>query len=549
MRWSALRHGGPPRRGLRHGLLCVGLALQACCAAAATSEAQALHVLQRLSFGPAPGDLAHVRDIGIDRYIDEQLHPERLALPPALADRLSGMATLRYSQRELAQRFKQANEQAKNDKNDKEDGHNDGAMARRQFFQQVASQAAEARLSRAIQSPRQLEEVMVDFWFNHFNVFQGKGLDRVLMANYEQEAIRPHVFGRFRDLLGATAHHPAMLYYLDNWLSAAPGYQAPKKAGALGKVSGLNENYARELMELHTLGVDGGYTQQDVTELARMFTGWTLNAGQGRRGKWASADEGGAVFFFDARRHDQGDKDWLGRHVGARGQAEGEWALDVLAAHPATAHHIAYELAQYFVADQPPQALVDRLAKRFLATDGDIRAVLMALFDSAEFRDPHQAGSKFKTPYQYVVSAVRAGAVPVVNTRPLLAALYQFGMPLYGCQTPDGYKHTEQAWLNPDAITRRIGFATALAAGKLPLSRPVDEQDVGPMGAKAMMRAAERVNDGKGNPAWGTPPLDAAALLSTLGDAISARTRATVAQSEGGLQAAMVLGSPDFMRY
>jgi uncharacterized protein (DUF1800 family) len=516
---------------------------------AATSEAQALHVLQRLSFGPAPGDLAHVQSVGVDRYIDEQLHPERIAQPMALSQRLSGMETLGYSQRELVLRFKQANEQAKSDKGE---GGNDGAMARRQFFQQVASQAAEARLSRAIQSPRQLEEVMVDFWFNHFNVFQGKGLDRVLMASYEQEAIRPYVFGRFRDLLGATAHHPAMLYYLDNWLSAAPGYQAPKKAGALGKVSGLNENYARELMELHTLGVDGGYTQKDVTELARMLTGWTLNPRQGRRATWSdkwSDNNNDAVFYFDARRHDEGDKDWLGKHVGARGQAEGEWALDVLATHPATAHHIAYQLAQYFVADQPPQALVERLARRFLDTDGDIRAVLTTLFDSAEFRDPHQAGSKFKTPYQYVVSAVRAGAVPVVNTKPLLAALYQFGMPLYGCQTPDGYKHTEQAWLNPDAITRRIGFATALAAGKLPLSKPVDEQDAGPMGAKAMMRAAERMSDGKGNPNWGTPPLDAAALLNTLGDAISARTRATVTQSDAGLQAAMVLGSPDFMRY
>ncbi|MGC4059722.1 MAG: DUF1800 domain-containing protein [Aquabacterium sp.] len=536
-----------PRRGLClglwAGLLGAGLAVQACSAVAATSEAQALHVLQRLSFGPAPGDLAHVQSVGIDRYIDEQLHPERLALPAALSQRLSGMETLGYSQRDLVQRFRQANEQAKNDKDE-------GKLERRQFFQQVAGQAAEARLIRAIQSPRQLEEVMVDFWFNHFNVFQGKGLDRVLMASYEQDAIRPHVFGRFRDLLGATAHHPAMLYYLDNWLSAAPGYQAPKKAGALGKVSGLNENYARELMELHTLGVDGGYTQKDVTELARMLTGWTLRPQQGRRMAWS--DNSDAIFYFDARRHDEGDKDWLGKHVGARGQAEGEWALDVLAAHPATAHHVAYELAQYFVADQPPTALVDRLAKRFLDTDGDIRAVLTALFDSAEFRDPHQAASKFKTPYQYVISAVRAGAVPVVNTKPLLASLYQFGMPLYGCQTPDGYKHTEQAWLNPDAITRRIGFATALAAGKLPLAKPVDEQEPGPMGVKSLARVAERMDEakeGKGKPNWGTPPLDAAALLGTLGDAISARTRATVEQADAGLKAAMVLGSPDFMRY
>jgi len=523
---------------------CMGLGLAVCAMSArgATTEADALHVIQRLSLGPAPGDLAHVMDVGVDRYIDEQLHPERMALPTELRQRLSEMETLRYPQRELVQRFRAANDAAKQDRDE-------GVSERRRLFQQVASQAADARLLRAVQSPRQLEEVMVDFWFNHFNVFQGKGLDRVLMASYEQEAIRPHVFGRFRELLGATAHHPAMLFYLDNWLSVAPGYHSPRAGNGPGKAYGLNENYARELMELHTLGVDGGYTQKDVTELARMLTGWTLSTREARKGAWYDSRVGNTVFDFDIRRHDKGDKDWLGRHVGSRGQAEGEWALDVLASHPATARHIAFELAQYFVADQPPAALVDHLAKRFLDTDGDIRAVLSALFDSTEFRDPHQHASKFKTPYQYVISALRAGAVPVSHTKPVLAALYQSGMPLYGCPTPDGYKHTEQAWLNPDAITRRIGFATALAAGKLPLAGPVDAQDLGPMNAKGLERAAERMSNGKANLKWGTSPLDASALLSTLGSTISAKTRTMVAQSEPGLQAAMVLGSPDFMRY
>jgi uncharacterized protein (DUF1800 family) len=354
---------------------------------------------------------------------------------------------------------------------------------------------------------------MVDFWFNHFNVYQGKGLDRVLVANYEHEAIRPYALGRFRDLLGATAHHPAMLFYLDNWLSAAPGFQ-PRRAALFdakkkAPPTGLNENYARELMELHTLGADGGYTQRDVTELARILTGWTFDA---RR-----PGERQALFVFDPRRHDNGDKDWLGRHVGARGEAEGEWALDVLAREPATAHHLAFELAQYFVADAPPPALVDRLAQRYLATDGDIRAVLKALFDSPEFRDPGVRGAKFKTPYRFVVSALRAAQVPVRDPKPLLGALRQLGMPLYGCATPDGYKNTEDAWLNPDAITRRVSLATLLGSGRAPV--------------------------GAGQ------PLDADALLATLGSAISPKTRATVAQADPRLRAALVLGSPDFMRH
>jgi uncharacterized protein (DUF1800 family) len=518
--------------------LCVGL-----CQAAPpmSSEAEALHVLNRLSFGPAPSDLAHVMDVGVALYLDEQLHPERIEIPAALRQRLAGMASLNYSQRDLVQRFREVNVAAKGEADA-------GKDERRQFFQEVATQAADARLLRAVQSPRQLEEVMVDFWFNHFNVYEGKGLDRVLVGNYEREAIRPFAFGRFRDLLGATAHHPAMMFYLDNWLSVAPDYRVPRDGKPLGKASGLNENYARELMELHTLGVDGGYTQRDVTELARMLTGWTLNPRESR--KPGQMDEVGvaSIFHFDARRHDDGDKEWLGHHVGSRGQAEGEWALDVLASHPATAHHIAFKLAQYFVADQPPAALVDRLAKRFADTDGDIRSVLTLLFDSAEFRSPLQHASKFKTPYQYVISALRAGALPVTNLRPILATLYQFGMPLYGCQTPDGYKNTEEAWLNPDAITRRITFATALASGKMPLARPVDQRDTVPMTAKGLARTAERMADNKFNPNWATPPLQVPSLLLTLGSNISAKTRAAVEQSEPGLRAAMVLGSPDFMR-
>ena len=477
---------------------------------AASSDSEALHVLNRLGFGPAPGDLAQVMESGISTYIAAQLQPARLPLPAALSGRLVALQTLHASQAELALRYRTALEAGK-------DGSEAGKTQQRELFRHIALEAGEARLARAVQSPRQLEEVLVDFWFNHFNVFSGKGLNRVLMASYEREAIRPFVLGRFRDLLGATARHPAMLFYLDNWLSSAPG----SRSG--GRASGLNENYARELMELHTLGVAGGYTQRDVTELARIFTGWTLRQQAGPDAP------GGGIFRFEPRRHDTGTKQWLGHSVTPGGQAEGEWALDVLAAHPATARHISRKLAQLFVADEPPAALVERLAGRFGESQGDIAAVLGLLFDSPEFRDPEARTPKFKTPYRYLVSALRAAGQPVAHPQPLLAALAQLGMPLYGCATPDGYKNTQAAWLSPDAMTRRLSLATALASGRLLRPRP---------GADA----------GGAAPAEPAPP-DAAALLAALGAAISSRTRAVVAQSEPALQAALVLGSPDFMQH
>jgi uncharacterized protein (DUF1800 family) len=479
-------------------------------ATAAPTDSEALHVLNRLGFGPAPGELAQVMESGTAAYIAAQLQPAHLQLPAALADRLAALQTLHASQAELALRYRSALEAGK-------DGSDAGKAQQRELFRQVALEAGEARLARAVQSPRQLEEVLVDFWFNHFNVFSGKGLDRMLMASYEREAIRPFVLGRFRDLLGATARHPAMLFYLDNWLSSAPG----SRSG--GRASGLNENYARELMELHTLGVAGAYTQRDVTELARIFTGWSLRQQAG-----PDAPEG-RIFHFEPRRHDAGPKQWLGHAVDPRGQAEGEWALDVLAAHPATARHVSRKLAQLFVADEPPAALVERLAGHFAKSQGDIAAVLGQLFDSPEFRDPEARAPKFKTPYRYLVSALRAAGQPVANAQPLLAALAQLGMPLYGCATPDGYKNTQAAWLSPDAMTRRLSLATAFATGRL-------------------LHPGPAADAGSAVPAEPPPP-DATALLAALGPAISRRTRAVVAQFEPGLQAALVLGSPDFMHH
>lgn len=531
-----------------------------------TGDQQAQHVLNRLAFGARPRDVARVKAMGVERYIAEQLQPERLDEPPELQQRLSSLDTLRMSAGALFRAYgPPALRQTQNDP--------EARKALQEGAKRVAAQAAEARLARALASPRQLEEVMVDFWFNHFNVFAGKGLVRVWAGLYEREAIRPHVLGRFRDLLGATARHPAMLFYLDNYRSSAPGVRLG--AGPF-KSEGLNENYARELMELHTVGVDGGYTQQDVVALARIFTGWGFDARSLARG------DGGA-FAFDERRHDFADKTFLGHRVPGSGMAEGEWALDVLAAHPATARRVSYKLAQYFVADAPPPVLVDRLAQRFLASRGDIRATLQVLFASPEFWDPQYIGMKLKTPYQYVLSSLRAADQPVVDVRPVLGTLIGLGMPLYGCPTPDGYKNTESAWLNPEALTRRINFATALGAGQLPLDREPEAGANAGLGKRQLERGANvalrdalradatgegdtpRRTDGVASDASAPSgilpprppgaergrqgvPLNAQVLTRTLDGTLTRATLDTVAAAPRPLQAGMILGSPEFMR-
>ena len=515
---------------------CLILPITAAASAETATRVDALHVLNRLAFGPRPGDVERVMMLGVDSYIDQQLHPETIPMPPGLNDRLAKLSDGEMSQADLIATYRKVIKAAMEDGTGGAPGG--GLAVRNALYKKMAIHFGELRLVPAIESPRQLEEVMVDFWFNHFNVVAGKGLDHVLIADYERRAIRPHVMGRFRDLLGATAKHPAMLFYLDNWLSVSPTARAGIP-GTRKPVAGLNENYARELMELHTLGVDRGYTQADVTTLARMLTGWSFDP---RR---AVNDDS---FRFFSNVHDDGDKVWLGQAVPIKGLAEGEWALDELAAGPATARHISYELAQYFVADDPPPELVDRLAQRFLITGGDIRAVLETLFKSPEFRAA--IGAKFKTPYQYVISVVRAVGVEVNNVRPLLAAMSRMGMPLYGCQSPDGYKNTEDVWLNPDALAQRISVASGIGLGRSPLAAVIDDtigndpyagDASANSGSAAAPRQAIALADG--------PPLDVTAVLATVGDQISAQTRAKIAASgPSPLNAALVLASPDFMR-
>jgi uncharacterized protein (DUF1800 family) len=317
----------------------------------------------------------------------------------------------------------------------------------------VASEMQQAKVMRAIYSERQLLEVMTDFWFNHFNIFQFKNQDAYYTTAYERDVIRPHALGKFYDLLVATAQSPAMLMYLDNWLSIGPHSEAAGKNGQ----SGLNENYAREVMELHTLGVDGGYTQADVTELARVLTGWTI----------AQPDDGGQ-FQFDPRRHEPGSKVVLGEKFYDSGSDEALHALDVLAHHHSTAHFISKSIAQRFVSDDPPESLVARMAAKFQSSDGDIREVLRTMIHSPEFWSPDAYRAKFKTPLEFVVSAVRASGANVAAPDVLVQNLTAMGMQPYGMVPPTGYSTKTATWENTGSLLARINFSTVLTQGKLP---------------------------------------------------------------------------------
>jgi uncharacterized protein (DUF1800 family) len=315
----------------------------------------------------------------------------------------------------------------------------------------IVQDAVHARIIHAVEGLRQLQEVMAAFWFNHFNVFAGKGLCHLWVGSFEQEAIRPHTMGRFRDLLGATAQHPTMLFYRDNWENSAPNGRT-----ARGKFEGINETYARELMELHTLGVDGGYTQKDVTEVAKVFTGWTIED-----------PRKGSGFTFNDRRHEPGPKYVLGKTIRDNGEQEGLEVLHMLATSPATARHISRELAVRFVSDNPPPALVDRTAKTYLKTGGDIRQVLRTLFASPEFWSKDAYRAKVKTPEEFVISAIRATNGEIVRPVLLLNAMNQLGMPFYGCQTPNGYSWTAEPWVNTGDLLNRMNIALALASHRL----------------------------------------------------------------------------------
>ena len=574
---SSFRSTPGRKRLLGAGLTLVLLAQVTIPGLAAEDEERVAHVISRLSFGAKPGEIEAVEKEGVENYIRRQLHPDSQPLPADL-EKLGQLDALAKDPVYLFLNYGKpaikalAKSNGQGDKDDKEAKKIIGETYRRMY-----QEAALARVRRAVESPRELQEVMTDFWFNHFNISQEKGLDHVWIGSYEERAIRPYALGRFRDLLGATAHHAGMLFYLDNWQNTAASYKEERVAPAFAerfnkdkeaklparrnRFQGINENYARELMELHTLGVDGGYSQKDVQELARVLTGLGLpkGAGGGRgpggpsgqeqmmfaQNQGAGAGAGAAVgarrrlgrgaiireygggetivgnrelgYYFDPSRHDQGEKVLLGKVIKAEGEAEIEKVLDLLARHPSTARHISFKLAQYFVADKPPQTLVDKLSKSFSESDGDIAAVLNTLFHSSEFYDKNYRGKKFKSPYRYVISSLRATDSRVEDVKPLLNFLKQTGQPLYQCLTPDGYKNTKEAWLNPDNLINRLNYATVLGTSRYP-------------------GITTRVKD----------PSQVADACTT---DLSAATVSAVKQAPSQLKAALVLGSPEFMMY
>jgi uncharacterized protein (DUF1800 family) len=495
--------------------------------------------------------------MGLAAYIERQLHPERIDTA-ALSQRLAGLETLGLSTRELAQEYFLPAQMARRDEMRRRAQQNpsmepgDPARPEMRRPEQVDAARGERRvltdlmqqkILRAAYSERQLEEVMVDFWFNHFNVFAGKGQTRVYLTEYERDAIRPNVLGKFRDLLQKTAESPAMLFYLDNWQSSAPadamtmegrnreqqrraGMRRPGNQNRPATLAdlppalqnrrprGLNENYARELMELHTLGVDGGYTQKDVQEVARALTGWTI----------ANPRQGGG-FQFEPRLHDNGEKVVLGHKIKAGGgKSDGDRVLDILAKHPSTATFISTKLVRRFVADEPPAGLVERAAKRFHDTDGDIREVVRTIVTSPEFFAADAYRAKVKTPFEFVVSAVRATGADVSNALPVVQSLRDLGMPLYMCQPPTGYSDKAEAWVNTGALLNRMNFAVALASGRMRGIRP----------ATFSQEASEA---------------SASIVSGALAGDLSETTSATVAKATAPPQAvALVLGSPEFQK-
>jgi uncharacterized protein (DUF1800 family) len=451
--------------GLIAAMLLVACGSQSVWAKELTEPQRILHVLDRLGYGPRPGDMEMVQRMGVERYIQSQLTPEAIPEAPDLLTRQDRLETLKLNPKQLFNLYgpPQAFTGVAPAESEVQTALNHARI--------IVKQAEVRRLMLALESRRQLQEVMTDFWFNHFNVYRDKNLGYLWVGSYEQ-AIRANALGRFRDLLGVTAHHPAMLVYLDNWKSTAQG-----QPDAKGRVPGLNENYARELMELHTLGVDGGYSQDDVIALARILTGWGVSVpnppnlsdynGPGR------AFDDGKGFYFNPKLHDFGSKTLLNQPFSANdsgGLAEGERALDLLASHPATANYLSYKLAQYFVADEPPKPLVNAMAKTYLQSNGDIRAVLNTLFHSNEFWSEQYVNNKFKTPYVYLISSLRATGLKVTIYPEALSRLNMWGMPLYSYLTPDGYKNTEIAWRSPDALLRRLSFASDIGHDKIPFN-------------------------------------------------------------------------------
>jgi uncharacterized protein (DUF1800 family) len=586
-----------------------------------TAEQKAIHLLNRITFGPRPGDVERVMKTGWEKFLDEQLHPERI--PDQLVEqKLQTIPSVRMSAEEIAStyppgvvinqalqargidakalRAETKEQKAQKNAADRMDDQQpkpadqpatpEELARRRQEIralmqemgwkpqQEALWEAQQAKILRAVYSERQLQETLTDFWFNHFNVFAGKGPSRMFVMPYERDVIRPHVFGKFEDLLRATAQSPAMLFYLDNWQSMSPEAKPPGEffrrgnnpnvidrpirrdqgfgGRGLGRLNrqinrppdvqnqpqmdrrdaaqlqrrsrGINENYAREIMELHTLGVDGGYTQKDVQEVARCLTGWTIR--QPYRG-------GG--FYFARFMHDDGEKMVLGQKIPAGGGIkDGETVIRMLARHPSTAKFIATKLARRFVSDHPPQSLIDRTAQVFLKTDGDLREVTRSILTSPEFWSAESYRAKIRTPFEMTVGAVRALNAETDGAQPFHRWMAQMGEPLFMAQPPTGYKDEAELWVNTGALLQRMNFALALAGNRIPGAR-VNIQAINGMTATQPEKVVDQV------------------IKMLLNGDVSPQTRATLGRQLADSQnpntdlariVGLVLGSPEFQR-
>ena len=467
------------------GILPVGIAAQQ---PALTPQDSAFHALNRLAYGPRPGDVRRVAADGVMRWIDRQLSPEEID-DHRLAEREGQFQILEYDRRDLAAMYTEVQRERRERKLAADTmADRDGGSPIAQRDKRLTGEFAELAVVRAALSERQLYEIMVDFWTNHFNVYLAKGADRFLTPDYIEHTIRPRAMGKFADLLLAVAKSPAMLFYLDNWESVAPGSVPPaalrvsarpifgRRPGLFGPMrdparqdsmrrralegmpKGINENYARELLELHTLGVDGGYTQQDVIDVARIFTGWSIERPQ----------QGGDFEFHDWA-HDRGEKQVLGvRFQAGHGMDEGVRLLKLLAGLPATMHHVSWKLCQRFVRDDPPDGCVDEAVAAWRRSSGDVREVLRAIFHGPDFWAPDNGRAKVKTPLEFVVSAARAVSAEPDTSPRLAQVVARLGEPLYLHVAPDGYSEREAAWVNSGALLDRMNAAVALATGKLP---------------------------------------------------------------------------------
>jgi uncharacterized protein (DUF1800 family) len=567
-----------------------------------TEDEAIMHALNRLAYGPRPGDVERIRQMGLEKWIEQQLHPESID-DSALTQRLRRYPTLGMSSKQLIEEYPRpaqiakqqgiSKEQAKGEAKDELEAKRKEAesqvlvtgndnldkaqqqLAKLQGPNRIISELSMAKVDRAVYSDRQLEAVMEDFWLNHFNVYANKGDDKWLLTSYERDTIRPHTMGKFQDLLIATAKSPAMLFYLDNYVSADPAavarqqaekdlrrgrYQgvfaggstptpgtfpgpttgpapAVKTVAAKKPERGLNENYGREVMELHTIGVDAGYTQQDVIQMAECLTGWTIH--EPRKDP---------EFFFDEKIHDQGKKVVMGHTFNYGGEKDGEEALKMLASQPSAARFISTELARHFVSDNPPPALVERMAKSFASSNGDIRVVLKVMIYSPEFWSSETYRAKVKTPFELVASTARALNAEVTITLPLAQWVGRMGEPLYLCQPPTGYSDKAEMWVNTGALLNRLNFALAFAGDKMggatvDLNSMLGDEALKDPNA-ALARSLQLFLDGQ--VASSTQETLEARLKDP--QILQARLDDPVKQVNEGLIVGLVLGTPEFQR-